>query len=101
MRRTILIVVAMALILLVVSGVALAVNKIGTDGPDTLRGTSKGDNLLGQDGNDILFAGEGGRDNLVGGAGKDSLIGGADAWHPSRGDKILRVVPATIGFAPV
>ena len=54
MRRTILMVAAMALILLVASGVALAVNKIGTNGPDTLRGTNGADNLLGNDGNDIF-----------------------------------------------
>jgi hypothetical protein len=40
MRRTILLLSTMALCLLVASGVALAVTKIGTDGPDTLRGTN-------------------------------------------------------------
>jgi Ca2+-binding RTX toxin-like protein len=79
----------MALALIMASGVALAVNKIGTDGPDTLRGTNKADNLLGRGGNDRLFGGGGGRDNLLGGPGKDSLISGIDAFHPSRGDKIL------------
>jgi len=49
MRRTILLVAAMALILLAASGVALAVNKIGTDGPDTLRGTNGADNLYGRE----------------------------------------------------
>jgi hypothetical protein len=34
-----LVLAAMALALLLASGVAMAVNKIGTDGPDTLRGT--------------------------------------------------------------
>ncbi len=55
MRRTILLLVAMAATLVVASGVALAVNKIGTDGPDTLRGTNGDDNLLGRGGNDELF----------------------------------------------
>src|SRR3712207_9155809 len=56
------------------SGVALAVNKVGTNGPDTLRGTNGDDNLLGKGGsNDELFS-LNGRDNLLGGAGKDCLI---------------------------
>ena len=38
----------MAVSLVVASGVALAVNKIGTDGPDTLRGTNGDDNLIGK-----------------------------------------------------
>jgi len=65
----------MALTLLVASGVALAVNKIGTDGPDTLKGTNGDDNLFGKGGDDRLFA-LGGRDNLLGGLGKDYLFGG-------------------------
>jgi hypothetical protein len=75
MRRTILLVATMALTLLVASGVALAVNKIGTDGPDTLRGTNKADNLIGKGGNDVLYA-LAGRDNLLGGKGKDWLLTG-------------------------
>ena len=75
MRRPILMMAAMALTLLVASGVALAVNKIGGPGPDTLRGTKGADNLLGMGGNDVLF-GRGGRDNLLGGEGKDAVFGG-------------------------
>ena len=56
MRRTILLLATMALTLLVASGVALAVTKIGTDGPDTLRGTNGDDNLIGKGGNDDLYA---------------------------------------------
>jgi len=44
----------MALTLLVASGVALAVTKLGTNGPDTLRGTNGYDNLLGKGANDEL-----------------------------------------------
>ncbi len=66
MRRTILLVATMAVSLLVASGVALAVNRIGTDGPDTLRGTNGPDNLLGLGGNDVLYA-LAGNDNLLGG----------------------------------
>jgi len=60
----------MVVALLLASGVALAVNKIGTDGPDTLRGTNGDDNLIGKGGNDRLF-GLRGRDTLLGGPGKD------------------------------
>jgi len=38
MRRVTLMLAGMALALLLASGVAWAVNKIGTNGPDTLRG---------------------------------------------------------------
>lgn len=89
MRRFTLLLTLTVAGLVLASGVALAVTKIGTNGPDTLRGTNGDDNLLGKGGNDRLFAGGGGRDKLVGGSGKDSLISGINAWHPSRGDKIL------------
>src|SRR5215217_4291662 len=75
MRRTLLLLATMALTLLVASGVALAVTKIGTDGPDTLRGTNKADNLAGRGGNDKLLA-LAGKDNLLGGSGKDAIYGG-------------------------
>ena len=64
MRRTIVLLATMALTLLVASGVALAVTRIGTNGPDTLRGTNGADNLLGNGGNDVLYA-LGGRDTLL------------------------------------
>ena len=75
MRRAILLMAMMALTLLVASGVALAVTKIGTDGPDTLRGTNGADTLIGKGGNDILIALRG-QDTLLGGEGKDALWGG-------------------------
>jgi Ca2+-binding RTX toxin-like protein len=87
MRRTILLLTTMALTLLVASGVALAVTKIGTDGPDTLRGTNGADNLLGKGANDVLYA-LGGMDNLLGGPGKDVVLGG-DKHRPFGGDKHL------------
>ena len=46
MRRTIVLLATMALTLLVASGVALAATKIGTNGPDTLRGTNGADQLV-------------------------------------------------------
>jgi Ca2+-binding RTX toxin-like protein len=77
----------MSLTLLVASGVALAVTKIGTNGPDTLRGTNKADNLLGRGGNDKIF-GEGGKDDLLGGSGKDFILTG-DRSLAGRGDTNL------------
>jgi Ca2+-binding RTX toxin-like protein len=87
MRRVVLVLAAMSLALLLASGVALAVNKIGTIGPDTLRGTNGADNLLGRGSNDILL-GLAGRDNLQGGPGKDIVLGG-NKRHLLGGDKNL------------
>jgi Ca2+-binding RTX toxin-like protein len=95
MRRTIVLLTTMALTLLVASGVALAVTKIGTNGPDTLRGTNGADNLLGKGGNDVLFA-LGGRDNLLGGEGKDWLFGGNEG-RAFGGDKNLVGGPGNDG----
>jgi len=78
----------MALTLLVASGVAMAVTKIGTNGPDTLKGTNGADNLLGKGGNDKLYA-LAGRDNLLGGPGKDIVFGGNERFELSGGDKNL------------
>jgi Ca2+-binding RTX toxin-like protein len=75
MRRTILLMVTMALTLLVASGVALAVTRIGTDGPDTLRGTRGSDQLLGMGGSDRIN-GRPGKDVISGGPGGDTLIDG-------------------------
>jgi len=36
-------------------GVALAVNKVGTDGPDSIVGTNGVDNLLGGSGKDVVL----------------------------------------------
>jgi len=88
MRRTIVLLATMALTLLVASGVALAVTKIGTNSPETLRGTNKADNLVGRGGNDILY-GLRGRDNLVGGEGKDWVVGGSPQDQSAEGDKNL------------
>jgi Ca2+-binding RTX toxin-like protein len=89
MRRVVLVLAAMALALLLASGVAWAVTKIGTDGPDTLTGTNGNDNLLGKGGNDILFS-LNGRDNLLGGPGKDIVLGENERFNSSRGDKNLK-----------
>jgi Ca2+-binding RTX toxin-like protein len=77
----------MALTLLVASGVALAVTKIGTNGPDTLRGTNGDDRLVGKGGQDDIFA-LAGDDSLLGGPGKDYIAGGG-VFLPRGGDKNL------------
>ena len=87
MRSTALLVAVVAACLVLASGVALAVNRVGTNGPDVLKGTDGEDNLLGLGGQDDLF-GKGGSDNLVGGPGKDNVLGG-DERRPGGGDKNL------------
>ena len=87
MRRTLLLLSTMMLALLLASGVALAVNKVGTNGPDTLRGTNEADNLLGRGANDILLA-LAGDDNLLGGRGKDIVFGGNER-RLSAGNKTM------------
>src|SRR3712207_443332 len=86
-RRVVLVLALMVLALLLASGVAWAVNKVGTNGPDTLMGTNKADNLSGRGGNDVLFALRG-NDNLLGGPGKDWVLGG-DERRPFGGHKNL------------
>ena len=87
MKRILLVLAAMALALLLASGVAWAVTKIGTDGPDTLRGTHGDDNLIGKGGNDRLFS-LNGRDTLLGGPGKDYVVSGNER-RSGGGDKNL------------
>jgi Ca2+-binding RTX toxin-like protein len=87
MRRAVCMLAAMALAMLLASGVAWAVTEIGTNGPDTLRGTNGDDNLFGKGGNDELV-GLQGRDNLLGGAGKDVVFAGIEG-SGVRGDKNL------------
>jgi hypothetical protein len=75
MRRTILLLATMTLTLLMAIGVALAVNKIGTQGRDFLQGTDAADHLVGKGENDRIFS-LAGKDNLIGGPGKDWVWGG-------------------------
>lgn len=86
MRRFILLLTMMAATLVTASGVSLAVDEIGTNGPDTLKGTNGSDNLLGRGGNDALY-GFDGRDNLLGGDAKDWVLGGDEVgpWAATRG----------------
>jgi Ca2+-binding RTX toxin-like protein len=52
------------------------VNRVGTNGPDTLVGSSSADGILGLGGPDVLRGGSGG-DGLCGGDGGDQLFGEA------------------------
>jgi Ca2+-binding RTX toxin-like protein len=89
MRRTLLLLGTMMLALLLASGVAWAVNMVGTNGPDNLTGTNGDDNLIGNGGDDELVS-LNGRDNLLGGPGKDCLLCVTEEeFHPFRGDKNL------------
>ena len=85
MRRLVLLLAAMALALVMASGVALAVNKVGTNGTDLLVGTDGDDNLVGRGGNDFL-EGLTGSDNLAGGRGNDFL--GDDVFRESSEDNL-------------
>ena len=87
MRRIVLLLTMMTVTLVVAGGIALAVNKIGTDGRDFLKGTNGADNLIGKGDSDRIF-GLAGKDNLIGGPGKDMVVGGGER-RPSGGDKNL------------
>jgi len=87
MRRTILLLATIALTVLVAGGVALAVNKVGTQGRDFLKGTDGADHLVGKGDSDRIF-GLAGKDSLIGGKGKDVVSGGTES-RPSGGDKKL------------
>ena len=86
-KRAILVMATIALTLLAASGVALAVTRIGTDGPDTLRGTNGADQLVGKGGNDVLLA-LAGNDTLLGADGKD-VVNGGNLQEPLGGAKNL------------
>jgi hypothetical protein len=87
LRKVLLLVGLSMLGAMLFASVALAVNKVGTNGDDTLRGTDGADNLVGLGGDDELL-GLGGSDNLSGGPGKDIVLGG-DEREPRGGDKNL------------
>ena len=87
MIRTILLLATIALTVVVAGGVALAVNKVGTQGRDFLKGTDGADHLVGKGDSDRIF-GLAGKDSLIGGKGKDVVSGGTES-RPSGGDKKL------------
>jgi hypothetical protein len=105
MRKSGLLLPSMALALLLVSGVAWAVTKVGGPGDDTLVGTDGRDRLKGEDGGDVLI-GKGGDDGpdttcrerswrLVGGGGDDTIdAGGGTDLVKGAG---LAKIPSTSG----
>jgi Ca2+-binding RTX toxin-like protein len=81
----------MALALLLASGVALAVTRVGTPRDDTLRGTDGPDQIDGRTGDDDIFS-LGGSDTLYDGKGRDRLVGGPQTkigFLRSSGDKVM------------
>jgi Ca2+-binding RTX toxin-like protein len=77
----------MAAVLVMVSGIALAVARSGGPGNDILRGTDGPDALEGNGGNDVLL-GYKGTDALSGGKGRDAVVGGNER-RLQGGDKAL------------
>src|SRR5215208_3925531 len=81
MRRVILLLTVMAAALVLGSGLALAVNKVGTQGRDFLKGTDGADHLVGKGEDDRIFS-LAGKDTLIGGPGKDFIwAGGIRSSH--------------------
>jgi Ca2+-binding RTX toxin-like protein len=84
MRKTVLLLVSMALAVLLAGGVALAANVKGTEYDDVLTGTESRDTIIPFAGNDTVYALGGnddvrhsfGDDTIYGGAGNDTLRGG-------------------------
>jgi Ca2+-binding RTX toxin-like protein len=93
LRRVVLLGGMLLVGVIMLGGVALAANKVGTFGPDTLEGTNQMDRLYalgaadtieGRAGNDDCYGGSGadeiscgnGNDRIDGGFGEDILFGG-------------------------
>jgi Ca2+-binding RTX toxin-like protein len=76
-----------------------AIIRDGSDGSDTLSGTSDSEALIAHDGDDVVHA-FGGDDSLEGGAGNDLLSGGpgADVIDGGAGSDTLSFVGATTGM---
>lgn len=109
MRRTIFLLAATALAVLLSSGVALALNTIncktnqvctGTERADLMKGTDGFNEMYGRDGNDIL-KGFGKWDALLGQEGNDRLLGGRGADYVGGGkdDDTLRGEGAIDGYS--
>ena len=81
MKRITILLIATVLGVVLVSGVALAAAKRGTDGNDTIRGTTGSDALSGLGGRDYIV-GRKGADAIAGGSGDDILFGSDDDRIP-------------------
>ncbi len=79
MKRTGLMLVIMAVMVILSAGVAVAAVEFGTDGRDFLVGTNGEDQLFGRGGSDGL-AGKEGDDLLYGDGGNDFMHGGRVGW---------------------
>jgi Ca2+-binding RTX toxin-like protein len=103
MQRMFLLTTLMAVSLLVIaSGLALAVSKSGGDRDDVIKGTPDRDSLSGGGGDDRLYGreqrdrvyGDSGADEAYGGRGPDQLFGGQgpDIVFGGPGDDFINVV---------
>jgi Ca2+-binding RTX toxin-like protein len=77
MRRVTHLLIAIGIVLVVASGVALATSMTGTNKSETLTGTTGNDQIAGGGKDDIINA-KAGKDELYGDQGDDTLNGGAD-----------------------
>jgi Ca2+-binding RTX toxin-like protein len=75
MKRVVLLVAAIAIAVVLASGVAWAATIVGTNGDDTRTGTENRDFMYGLNGDDTLV-GRGGNDVIEGGGDRDILRGG-------------------------
>ena len=89
MRVVALVLAGMALVLLLASGVALALTKFGGPGADTLMGTKGSDKLLGRGSSDWID-GRGGKDVIRGGRGSDNVLSPAIGQLDGGGGADLR-----------
>ncbi|MBA3430313.1 MAG: hypothetical protein H0U16_02375 [Actinobacteria bacterium] len=76
MKRTGLMLVIMAVMVVLSAGVAVAAVKFGTEGRDIIKGTNAPDVIFGEGGVDTL-AGRKDDDTIHGGEGRDDLYGGS------------------------
>jgi Ca2+-binding RTX toxin-like protein len=94
MRRTAKVLAAVALMLVLSAGVAVAASLTGTPDRDVLDGTGRGETISGLGGYDTLD-GNGGRDTVKGGGAADDVNGGvgADTLYGNAGDDYLFGAP--------
>ncbi len=88
--------IAVALIVALFAGVAVAASLTGTGGRDVIDGTDRGEVILGLGGGDTLN-GRGGEDTVKGGDGIDEVSGGsgADEAYGNAGTDYLIDAPDT------
>src|SRR5215210_2561943 len=103
-RRLVLAFAVVIAAILLASGVAIAANIDGTDGPDTLNGTKNADTINGKGGGDTIDGRDGpddidggkGNDKISGGGGRDKIRGGPDDDDIDGGpddDKVIKNDP--------